>query len=107
MQAYALDLLLKSDGQRLTELAAGLQLDKSTTSRVVAGMKRHGLVEWSHPAEDRRAIAIIATAEGRQRYERLRKAIVRENTRLLASYAPSARRVAIAILEQLILRANT
>src|SRR2546422_5618125 len=49
VQAYALDILLSGDGQRLTGLAAALQLDKSTTSRIVAGMKRHGLVEWSRP----------------------------------------------------------
>ena len=106
VQAYALDILLRHDGQRLTELAAALQLDKSTASRVVAGMKRHGLVEWSRPAEDRRAISIVATAEGKRRYERLRQAIVRENTRLLASYAPAARRAAITILEQLVQRAD-
>jgi DNA-binding MarR family transcriptional regulator len=107
VQAYALDILLRGDGQRLTELAAALQLDKSTASRVVAGMKRHGLIEWSRPSDDRRAISIVATPEGRRRYERLRSAIVRENTRLLSSYSPAARRAAIAILEQLVQRANT
>jgi MarR family transcriptional regulator, 2-MHQ and catechol-resistance regulon repressor len=44
VQAYALDILLSANGQRLTELAEALQLDKSTTSRIVAGMKRRGLV---------------------------------------------------------------
>ena len=107
VQAYALDILLKRDGQRLTELAAELQLDKSTASRVVAGMKRHGLVEWSRPVEDRRAISIVATAQGKQRYERLRRAILRENARLLTSYAPAARRAAITILQQLVERAHS
>jgi DNA-binding MarR family transcriptional regulator len=107
VQAYTLDILLKSNGQRLTELAAALQLDKSTASRVVAGMKRHGLVEWSRPAADRRAISIVPTAEGKRRYDRLRQAITRDNVRLLSSYAPAARRAAIAILEQLVQRANT
>ena len=106
VQAYALDILLSRDGQRLTGLAEALQLDKSTTSRIVAGMKRHGLVEWSRPRHDRRAIWIVASAEGKQRYERLRRAIVRENARLLASYAPVARRAAITILRQLADRAT-
>jgi len=106
VQAYALDILLSRDGQRLTGLAEALQLDKSTTSRIVAGMKRHGLVEWSRPRHDRRAIWIVASAEGKQRYERLRRAIVRENARLLASYAPVARRTAITILRQLADRAT-
>ncbi len=107
VQAYALDILLSGDGQRLTGLAAALQLDKSTTSRIVAGMKRRGLVEWSRPEHDRRAMWIVASAEGKRRYERLRRAIVRENARLLASYAPTARRAAIKILRQLVQRART
>ena len=106
VQAYALDILLSRDGQRLTGLADALQLDKSTTSRIVAGMKRHGLVEWTRPEHDRRAMWIVASAEGKRRYGRLRRAIVRENARLLASYAPAARRGAITILRQLVQRAE-
>ena len=106
VQAYALSVLLSGDGQRLTGLAEALQLDKSTTSRIVAGMKRHGLVAWSRPEHDRRAVWIVASAEGKRRYERLRAAIVRENARLLASYPPAARRAAIKILRQLVDRAE-
>jgi len=105
-QAYALEVLLSRDGQRLTGLAEALQLDKSTTSRIVAGMKRHGLVEWSRPQHDRRAMWIVASAAGKQRYERLRRALVRENAQLLASYAPGARRAAITLLRQLVDRAE-
>ena len=105
-QAYALEVLLSRDGQRLTGLAEALQLDKSTTSRIVAGMKRHGLVEWSRPQHDRRAVWIVASAAGKQRYERLRRALVRENAQLLASYAPGARRAAITLLRQLVDRAK-
>jgi DNA-binding MarR family transcriptional regulator len=106
VQAYALDFLLKGDGQRLTELAEALQLDKSTTSRVVSGMKRHGLVDWSRPADDRRAIRIVATSEGKQRYGRLRRALVQENVLLLSSYPPAQRRAVITILGQLVERAK-
>jgi len=106
VQAYALDILLSGDGRRLNSLAQALQLDKSTTSRVVAGMKRNGLVEWSRPEHDRRAMWIVASAEGKQRYERLRRAIIRENARLLESYAPAARRGAIDVLRDLVRRAT-
>jgi DNA-binding MarR family transcriptional regulator len=106
VQAYALDIILSREGQRLTELAGALQLDKSTTSRIVAGMTRHGLVELSRPKHDRRAMQIVASAEGKRRYERLRRAIVGENARLLGSYSPAARRAAIQILEQLVQRAE-
>lgn len=106
VQAYTLDLLVSSDGQSLTELARGLRLDKSTTSRIISGMTRRGLVEWSRPEHDRRAKLIVASPEGRRRYERHRRAIVRDNARLLASYAPGARQAAIAVLRQLAHRAQ-
>src|SRR6266550_8170682 len=105
VQAYALAILMSGNGQRLTGLAAALRLDKSTTSRIIAGMKRRGLVKLSRPEDDARAMWIVASAEGKQRYEYLRRAIVRENARLLASYAPPARRAAVRILRQLADRA--
>jgi DNA-binding MarR family transcriptional regulator len=106
VQAYALDILTTTGGQGLTGLAQSLRLDKSTTSRVVSGMTKHGLVEWSRPEHDRRAKAIVASAEGRRRYQRLRRAVVRNNAGLLASYPPAARQAAIAILRQLAERAS-
>jgi DNA-binding MarR family transcriptional regulator len=106
VQAYTLDILISTGGEGVTGLALALRLDKSTTSRVISGMARHGLVEWSRPARDRRAKQIVASAEGRRRYQRLRRAIVRDNARLLASYPPAARRGAITILWQLVQRAG-
>src|SRR5260370_37962488 len=53
VQAYALDTLLAAGGQRLTQLADALQLDKSTTSRIVAGMERRGPGGVSRPGHGR------------------------------------------------------
>ena len=107
VQAYALDILLSSKGVSLNELARELQLDKSTASRVISGMARHGLVEWSRPEHDLRAKKIVASAEGSRRYRRLRQAIIRDNARLLAKYTPTARRVVITALRELTHRANS
>ena len=104
-QAYALDVLLASGGESLTGLAKALQLDKSTTSRIVAGMTRNGLVEWSRPEHDLRAKQIVASTDGKRRYERLRRAIVRDNAGLLATYSPAARRAVINVLRKLAQRA--
>lgn len=106
VQAYTLDILLSTGGRGLTGLALALRLDKSTTSRVISGMTKHSLVEWSRPEHDRRAKQIVASAEGKRRYERLRRAIVEDNARLLASYPPEARQAAITILRQLADRAS-
>jgi len=104
-QAYALDILLSSDGQSLTALARSLRLDKSTMSRIISAMVKHGLVEWSRPDDDQRGKHIVASPEGRRRYARLRRAIERDNERLLASYSPAARRAVITALRQLAQRA--
>jgi len=106
VQAYTLDILLSTGGQGLTGLAQALRLDKSTTSRVISGMSERGLVAWSRPEHDRRGKHIVASPEGRRRYERLRRGIVRDNARLLASYSPAARQAAITILRQLAHRAG-
>jgi DNA-binding MarR family transcriptional regulator len=107
VQAYTLDILVSAGGQSLTELARALRLDKSTMSRVISSMTQHGLVEWSRPVHDRRAKQIVASREGRRRYQLLRRALVRDNARLLASYSPAARRAAITILLQLVRRAES
>ena len=104
VQAYAIDLLLVSRGDSLTGLAQALQLDKSTASRIVAGMERHGLIEWSRPEHDQRGKRIVASREGKRRYERLRSAIIRDNARLLASYSATERRAIVSALRQLALR---
>lgn len=106
VQAYTLEILLSAGGQGLNQVAAALRLDKSTTSRVVSGMARHGLVQWSRPEHDRRAKQIVASAEGKRRYLRLRRAIVSANARLLGSYPAASRRAAITILRQLAERAQ-
>jgi DNA-binding MarR family transcriptional regulator len=106
VQAYTLDILVSAGGQSLTGLAQALRLDKSTTSRVISGMTKHGLVEWSRPEHDGRGKWIVASPDGKRRYERLRRALVRDNARLLASYPKAARQAAVTILRQLAERAN-
>ena len=69
-------------------------------------MTKHGLVEWSRPEHDGRGKWIVASAEGKRRYGRLRRALVRDNARLLAAYPRAARQAAIAILRQLAERAH-
>lgn len=101
VQAYTLDSLLRSGGDSLTGLAEKLRLDKSTMSRVIKGMTKGSLVEWSRPERDLRAKDIVASVEGRRRYERLRRAIVKDNVGLLMSYKPAERRALIGALRRL------
>jgi MarR family transcriptional regulator, 2-MHQ and catechol-resistance regulon repressor len=98
VQAYTLDILVSSEGESLTSVADTLRLDKSTTSRVIAGMTRRGLVKWSRAGHDRRTKNIVASSEGTRRYLQFRRAIIRDNERMLVSYKASHRRSVIAAL---------
>src|SRR3954469_1308194 len=60
-QCYALEALVRRGPSGLNELAADLFLDKSTTSRVVATLKRKGYVSRSEHPEDKRAVVLEVT----------------------------------------------
>ena len=105
-QAYALDLLIESKGDTLGGLAAGLRLDKSTASRIVSGMEKAGLIEWSRQEDDLRAKRIVASRSGRTKYQRLRRAIIASNARWLANYSPRERRAIIRALNELATRSH-
>ena len=70
-------------------------------------MTRNGLVAWSRPEHDLRAKQIVASPDGKRRFERLRRSIVRDNVGLLATYSPAARRAVIIVLRKLAQRAAT
>ena len=106
-QAYALDVLLACHGTTQNGIAQALRLDKSTTSRIIAGMARAGLIEVSRPVGDQREKHIAASREGRRRYSKMRAAIVRQNVQLFADYSPAARKAVITALRQLAERAST
>jgi len=105
-QAYALDVLLACHGTTLNGVAGALQLDKSTTSRIISGMADSGLIEWSRHESDQRAKHIVASREGEKRYTRMRAAIIKQNEQLLADYSPAARKAVIKALRQLADRAR-
>jgi DNA-binding MarR family transcriptional regulator len=106
-QAYTLDILLSCNGTTLNGVAKALQLDKSTTSRIIAGMERSRLIEWSRPEYDQREKHIMASREGKKRYTRMRAAIVRQNEQLLAEYSSAGRKAVIKALRQLAYTAHS
>ena len=107
VQAYTLDILVAGGGSTVTEITETLRLDKSTVSRIIAGMTRKGLVKWSTLPDDRRTKQVVASAEGARRYKQLRTAIIRQNARLLATYSSGARRAIIATFQRLTGRGNS
>jgi DNA-binding MarR family transcriptional regulator len=94
-QCYALEALLRRGPSTLNALAAELQLDKSTASRVVAALQRKRYVgRTQHPA-DGRAVLLDVTSAGRRLHDRIRAERIAERTDLLAGF-PSEVREGIA-----------
>ncbi|WP_116949491.1 MarR family winged helix-turn-helix transcriptional regulator [Jiangella endophytica] len=70
----ALDRLIESgqDKLRMHELAEGMYLSQSAFSRTVARLERAGLVGRSMCMDDRRAMFVTATENGRARHSEAR-----------------------------------
>ena len=91
-QCYALELLALRGPSTVNDLAAGLYLDKSTTSRVIDALERKGYVARHPHPEDRRALLVQATQEGTDLYTQIEQDILAEEQRLLADFDPEVRR---------------
>jgi MarR family 2-MHQ and catechol resistance regulon transcriptional repressor len=100
-QCYALEALVRRGGMTLNDLAAQLYLDKSTASRVVDALERKGYVTRLRHPEDRRAVLLEATADGRALEGKIRDSILAEERNLLASFAPEVRQAMTQLLRQL------
>ncbi|MET0850396.1 MAG: MarR family transcriptional regulator [Candidatus Rokuibacteriota bacterium] len=90
-QCYALEALLRRGPSTLNALAAELNLDKSTASRVVTALQGKGYVgRATHPG-DARAVLIGVTPAGRRIHDRIRHDRIGARAVLLAGFPPEVR----------------
>ena len=95
------DLLIREGPLTLNQLAAGIQLDKSTLSRVVDGLERKRAVRRAANPTDGRSILLQATDLGRERYARVKADIVAENEKLLTGFPAETRRQLVELIARL------
>jgi MarR family transcriptional regulator, 2-MHQ and catechol-resistance regulon repressor len=100
-QCYALEAVVMDGPLTLNELAARLYLDKSTASRVVDGLERKALVERRPSPEDRRALHLRPTAEGRRLHARIEADILAQERALLAEFPHEVRQSMARLMGQL------
>lgn len=100
-QCYALEAVVQEGPLTLNQLAARLYLDKSTASRVVDALEKKGYVQRQPNAEDRRALDLIATAAGRDLYERIDADIMTGERALLAEFPSEVRQSMTRLIGQL------
>jgi DNA-binding MarR family transcriptional regulator len=81
--------LAESDSPRAGELARLVGLSPSRLSRLLAGLKRKGMVDWREDDRDRRAVDVALTTEGRAACAEIKKAKSACERRLRSRLTPA------------------
>lgn len=100
-QCCALETILRDGPMRLNALADRLFLDKSTSSRVFAGLVRKGYAERLTDELDARAIKLSVTTKGRSLYRRILADMIGQQEQIIADLTPAARQAAIEVVTRL------
>jgi len=95
-----LSLLFRRGGLRQTDIGAVMNLDRTTTMKVVDELEDRGLLQRSRSSEDRRANAIDLTDAGRAWRERHTTRVLEQEQRFLSSLTPGER----TLLQELLLK---
>jgi len=82
-ELFALHDLDVADGLSQQQLATRLRLDKSTVSRLVAGLESRGLLVRERDQRNRRVILLSLTAAGRAMHRELAAALHAHQSRVL------------------------
>jgi DNA-binding MarR family transcriptional regulator len=90
-EARALIELVSARGIAQGELAAVLALDKSTVSRLAAGLERKGWIRRGRDEENQRYVRLYLTPVGRELAERLWQEWRSRQVRILAALSADER----------------
>lgn len=90
-QCYALEAVADRGPLTVNDLAARLYLDKSTASRVAAGLETKGYLKRDRAPEDGRVVHLAVTERGRALRERIANDLERQYAELLTDFGPAIR----------------
>lgn len=94
-------VLARGDSVRMSELAAALDLEKSTVTRQVDAVVRLGLAERGLDPDDARARTVRMTDEGRQRFDAVVQSAVDDWRLRLSQWNPDDIRTLSHLLRRL------
>jgi DNA-binding MarR family transcriptional regulator len=100
-QSYVMEIVIRRTRLTLNELAAEMNLDKSTMSRVVDGLERKQAIKRTANPADGRSTLIEATPSGRPRRQRIEADIIAENVKVLSGFRPMVRRQLVSLIGEL------
>jgi MarR family 2-MHQ and catechol resistance regulon transcriptional repressor len=100
-QCYALEAVTTAGPLNVNDLAAHLYLDKSTASRVAAGLEAKGYLRRERNGEDGRVVRLAATAKGRALHVQIAEDMVRLYGEMIADFDPAVREALIELVSRL------
>lgn len=100
-QCRALEHLTEAGPLTLNALAAALYLEKSTASRVVSGLEAGGYASRAQDPDDRRALRLDITPDGRALVAAIEADILAREARLLSRFSPEVRNAMTHLIGEL------
>lgn len=100
-QLHLLEALDALPGARCGELAEAAGIAAPTASRMIDSLERAGIVTRRHSTQDRRAVTVSLTAEGRRQYEYKRALHEAKRAELFSSLSDTERANAEHLLRRL------
>jgi DNA-binding MarR family transcriptional regulator len=100
-QCYALRAVVLDGPLSVNDLAAGLYLEKSTASRLAAGLVDAGLVGKVPDPDDARAVRLEATGEGRALHVQIASDLAREYGSVLSDFTAAERERVVEAVRRL------
>jgi DNA-binding MarR family transcriptional regulator len=97
-----LDLLVRREDWRMSELAHALGVDPSTVTRTLQRMEAAGLAERRPAPDDRRCVVVTPTVLGRQRQEQVAAKRTAILARILAPFSAEDRGRLVELVERFI-----
>jgi DNA-binding MarR family transcriptional regulator len=85
----------------LRELARAAAVSAPTATRMIDGLEARGLVTRERAADDRRAVRIALTADGREAVDERRASMLARRRALFDQLSPGERRAAAKVLARL------
>ena len=101
-QMDTLDLLVKRDQWRMSDLAEALHVEPSTATRAIRRLVQSGLAERTASEQDRRVVLVCATDAGRARYDAVMKVRLKFFGDLIAQWTPAEADAIAVALEKLV-----
>lgn len=100
-QCYALKAVMDHGSLTVNDLAAQLYLDKSTASRVAAGLEEKGYLTRERDAVDGRVVRLVATPAGSGLCGKIDMDLAREYGEMLGDFDPEVRAAIIRLVGRL------